>query len=181
MNRCSHHLSCAFLLTLRADHLSVLRRESRRLFLYHGTASAQSLIRSGSASFYIWTSVYNLFITSVFWCPMADIFRSEQASALRLHRCGRYLGAIAGSYVTATLAERLGTVNLLLVSVVPSETASLAATPPPFRRTRHRRWRRLGRTTNRRNHGAGITSPMRSPYLLGISSFKFSIRSVDST
>src|SRR5690242_15792393 len=32
--------------------------------------------------FYIWTSVYNLFITSVFWCFMADIFRSEQAKRL---------------------------------------------------------------------------------------------------
>ena len=47
-------------------------------------------------SFFVWTSVFNLFITSLFWCFMADVFRSAQAKRLfgfigvgghvRLHR-----------------------------------------------------------------------------------------------
>ena len=53
--------------------------------------------------FYIWTSVFNLFITSVFWCFMADVFRSEQAKRLftapvrhsdRRHFLGERVGVI---------------------------------------------------------------------------------------
>src|SRR6185437_14675371 len=29
-----------------------------------------------SRAFFVWTSVFNLFITSLFWCFMADVFRS---------------------------------------------------------------------------------------------------------
>ena len=48
--------------------------------------------------FYIWTSVFNLFITSVFWCFMADVFRSEQAKRLfGFIGVGGTLGAIVGS------------------------------------------------------------------------------------
>lgn len=145
-------------------------------FIMRTTASAQSLGPFGiSIVFYIWTSVYNLFITSVFWCLMADIFRSEQAKRLfAFIGVGGTLGAIAGSYVTATLAERLGTVNLLLVSVVLLETASLVAVRlsafPSASGTGagvDRDERPIGGTI-----WAGITSLMRSPYLLGISGFQ---------
>src|SRR5262245_29552831 len=33
-------------------------------------------------AFYVWTSVIALFVTSIFWCFMADAFRSEQAKRL---------------------------------------------------------------------------------------------------
>src|SRR3954469_11748711 len=76
--------------------------------------------------FYVWTSVFNLFITSVFWCFMADVFRSEQAKRLfGFIGVGGTLGAIIGSGVTALLATRIGPLNLLLVSIVLLEIASL--------------------------------------------------------
>src|SRR6476620_6236969 len=96
-------------------------------FIMRTTATQQSLgpYRVGIV-FYLWTSVYNLFITSVFWCLMADVFRSEQAKRLfGFIGVGGTLSSITGSLLTATLAQRIGTVNLLRVSVALLETASL--------------------------------------------------------
>src|SRR5687768_4362678 len=33
-------------------------------------------------AFYIWTSVFNLFVVSVFWAVMADVFNAEQGKRL---------------------------------------------------------------------------------------------------
>ena len=96
-------------------------------FIMRGTASGQSVGAPWvGVVFYIWTSVFNLFITSVFWCLMADVFRSEQAKRLfGFIGVGGTLGSITGSAVTAVLAQRLGTVNLFLVSVALLEIAPL--------------------------------------------------------
>jgi AAA family ATP:ADP antiporter len=146
-------------------------------FIMRTTASAQSLGPYWiSVVFYIWTSVYNLFITSVFWCLMADVFRSEQAKRLfGFIGVGGTLGSISGSAVTAILATRLGTVNLLLVSVALLTTASLVvarfpASPnagPTGRAAIDRDEQPIGGTV-----WAGVASLMRSPYLLGIGGFQ---------
>ena len=34
------------------------------------------------ASYFVWVSVYNLFVVSVFWGYMADLFRAEQGKRL---------------------------------------------------------------------------------------------------
>jgi AAA family ATP:ADP antiporter len=68
--------------------------------------------------FFIWTSVFNLFVISVMWSFMADLFRSEQGKRLfAFIALGGTIGAIAGSSITAFLAGYLGPVNLLLVSI----------------------------------------------------------------
>ncbi|MEP6617776.1 MAG: Npt1/Npt2 family nucleotide transporter [bacterium] len=68
-------------------------------------------------AFFVWTSVLSFFGTSIFWCFMADVFRSEQAKRLfGFIGVGGTLGSIVGSSVTALLAARIGPVNLLLVS-----------------------------------------------------------------
>ncbi|HEX4386868.1 MAG TPA: MFS transporter [Myxococcales bacterium] len=70
-------------------------------------------------AFFIWTSVYNLFVVSVFWSFMADLFRHEQG--LRLFgfiAAGGSLGALAGPLLTTFLVKPLGTANLLLVSAL---------------------------------------------------------------
>jgi AAA family ATP:ADP antiporter len=67
--------------------------------------------------FFVWTSVFNLFVVSIFWSLMADLFRPEQAKRLfGFVAVGGTVGAVVGSSVTAFLAERLGPTNLLLVS-----------------------------------------------------------------
>lgn len=82
------------------------------------------LFRSGlthawvARAFFIWTSVFNLFIVSVFWSFMDDLFSNAQATRLfGFIAAGGTAGALAGPALTATLAIPLGPTNLLLISV----------------------------------------------------------------
>jgi ATP:ADP antiporter, AAA family len=69
-------------------------------------------------AFFIWASVFNLFVVSVFWSFMADIYNSEQAKRLfPVIATGGTSGAIIGPLLTASLVTRVGTSNLLLLSV----------------------------------------------------------------
>jgi AAA family ATP:ADP antiporter len=68
-------------------------------------------------AFFIWTSVFNLFIVSVFWSFMADIFSTEQAKRLfGVIAAGGTAGALAGPALTAVLVLPWGPTNLLLLS-----------------------------------------------------------------
>jgi ATP:ADP antiporter, AAA family len=68
-------------------------------------------------SFFIWASVYNLFIVSVFWSFMVDIFTNDQAKRLfGVIAAGGTAGALTGPALTAVLVIRLGPTNMLLVS-----------------------------------------------------------------
>lgn len=68
-------------------------------------------------AFFIWVSVYNLFIVSVFWSLMTDIFSNDQARRLfGVIAAGGTAGAIAGPVLTATLVIPLGSANMLLIS-----------------------------------------------------------------
>lgn len=65
--------------------------------------------------FFVWLSVFNLFVVSVFWSFMVDIYHSGQARRLfGLIAAGGSLGAILGPLFTATLASVIGVPNLLL-------------------------------------------------------------------
>ncbi|HTV02712.1 MAG TPA: hypothetical protein VMF13_19330, partial [Luteitalea sp.] len=74
--------------------------------------------------FFVWTSVFNLFVVSVFWAFMVDVFSREQGKRLfGFIAAGATVGSILGSSVPALLAERVGATPLLLVSVVLLEVA----------------------------------------------------------
>jgi ATP:ADP antiporter, AAA family len=67
--------------------------------------------------FYVWVSVFNLFVVSVFWSFMADIFSDEQARRLfGPIGAGGSLGALLGPLMTQYLVEVFGVPPLLLVS-----------------------------------------------------------------
>ncbi|SEM34935.1 ATP:ADP antiporter, AAA family [Stigmatella aurantiaca] len=75
-------------------------------------------------SFYVWVSVYNLFVVSIFWSFMADLFVSEQARRLfGLISAGGTTGVIAGLLLVRVLAVPLGPVNLVLVALVLLEVS----------------------------------------------------------
>lgn len=60
-------------------------------------------------AFYVWLSVVNLFLTSVFWAFMADIWRLEQGKRVfPVIAVGGTLGALLGSSFVWWLAERIG-------------------------------------------------------------------------
>ncbi len=79
-------------------------------------------------AFFIWVSVFNLFVVSVFWSFMTDVYRPEQSKRLfGVLAVGGTVGAILGSTITSALVTQLGPVNLLLLSALFLELASRAA------------------------------------------------------
>jgi len=78
--------------------------------------------------FFVWASVFNLFVVSIFWSLMADLFRPAQAKRLfGFVSIGGTVGAVAGSSITAFLAARVGPTNLLLISAAILGLAVFAA------------------------------------------------------
>jgi AAA family ATP:ADP antiporter len=86
---------------------------------------APGSVRSATTrAFFIWTSVYNLFVISVFWGFMADIFRHEQGARLfGFIAAGGTAGALAGPLLTTWLVKPLGPTHLLLVCALLLEGA----------------------------------------------------------
>lgn len=69
--------------------------------------------------FYLWVNVYNLFVVSVFWSFMADVFSDAQAKRLfGFIAAGGSAGAIAGPTITSTLIGIVGQQSLMLVSAL---------------------------------------------------------------
>lgn len=69
------------------------------------------------AAYYIWFSVTNIFMISVFWSLMVDLFSSSQATRLfPLIAASGSIGAIAGPLITRTLVGSVGLSGLLLIS-----------------------------------------------------------------
>lgn len=74
--------------------------------------------------FFVWTSVFSLFVVSVFWSFMIDIFTEGQGKRLfGIIGVGGTLGAVLGSSVTAFLAEVVPPIALLWVSLALMECA----------------------------------------------------------
>ncbi len=113
--------------------------------------------------FFVWVSLFNLFVVSVFWSFMADLWNNEQGRRLfGFIAAGGSAGAIAGPVVTASLVGLLGPVTLLLISAVLLEFSAQCVL-----RRRHA----AGQPASVAIGGgifAGIIETMRSPYLLGI-------------
>ncbi len=143
-------------------------------------------------AFYVWVSVFALFAVSILWGLMADIFHSAQAKRIfGLIGIGGTLGAMAGAGITSLLAQSLGVVNLLLLSLVllegavfctrrlsrceplrpaasPKTGAGRSAVPDPPRQT-------TTAPSPRPLAGVldGILRVSRSPYLCGICLYMF--------
>ena len=70
-----------------------------------------------AAAFYWWFSVVNLFMVSVFWSLMVDVFTPDQASRLLPGIAGAgSLGAIAGPLIAALFVKGVGVNGVLLMA-----------------------------------------------------------------
>jgi AAA family ATP:ADP antiporter len=68
--------------------------------------------------FYVWLSVFNLFVVSIFWSFMADIFHPEQAQRLfGSIMAGGSLGAISGPLLTANWVGEVGSGGVMALSI----------------------------------------------------------------
>jgi len=87
------------------------------LLLFYVWFSASPDSRSLAAVFYWWFSVVNLFMISVFWSLMVDVFTPTQASRLLpAITAGGSLGAILGPVVTSLSVKSLGVKSMLLLA-----------------------------------------------------------------
>ena len=68
-------------------------------------------------AFFVWLSVFNLFVVSVFWSFMADIYTREQSRRLfGVISAGGSAGALLGPLATGSLVVPIGFQNLLPIS-----------------------------------------------------------------
>jgi AAA family ATP:ADP antiporter len=123
--------------------------------------------------FYVWTSVFALFVVTVFWGLVADCFNNNQGRRLfGFIAIGSSIGGILGSTTTSFLAIRVEVFLLLLIACIPLEAASW------FAARLHRRFgtgeiqvdgeaeRPLGGDS-----WSGIRAVFKSPYLMAIAGF----------
>jgi AAA family ATP:ADP antiporter len=136
-------------------------------------------------TYYVWVSVFNLFVVAAFWSLMADVFTRQQAGRLfGFIWAGASAGGLIGPAVDRLLALPLGAVNLLPISAALLFVALLLM-------MRVIRWQRsqgaltagAGAVAARVEHGehgehgvgggmlAAFAQVARSPYLLGIAVF----------
>lgn len=78
--------------------------------------------------FFIWTSIFNLFVVSVFWSLLTDVFRPGQGKRLfGVVAVGGTVGAMLGASITTGLVGVMGPLNLMLVSALILELAVRAS------------------------------------------------------
>jgi AAA family ATP:ADP antiporter len=133
-------------------------------------------------AFFIWTSVFNLFVVSVFWAFMVDVFNSDQGKRLfGFISVGGTLGAIVGAAITASLVRKIGSINLLLISALLLElSAQCVRRFPAVLTDRDADGRSKDETAVGGGIWAGIVHNFKSPYLLGISAYML-LYSITST
>ena len=91
---------------------------------FDGDATPQWLQRT----FYIWLSVFNLFVVSVFWSFMADIFRPGQAQRLfGFIMAGGSIGAVIAPSVTKSIIPHWGGTGVMFTASAVLMLATLLA------------------------------------------------------
>lgn len=87
------------------------------LLIFYGLFGLEEYRVYIGRAFFIWVSVFNLFVISVFWSFMADLFSNEQGKRLfGFIAAGGSLGAITGPTIAAEMVVPFGPDNLLLIS-----------------------------------------------------------------
>jgi len=135
--------------------------------------------RSGQV-FFVWFSVFNLFVTMVFWALLADRFTIDQGKRFfALISVGGTLGAIFGPWLASQLAQPLGTPNLLLVAcgflLLALAMAWLLVHVAPDRVHTEASVETSGFASEAERIGgsawSGLRAVFRSPYLTGIAGY----------
>ncbi|GAB7528328.1 MFS transporter [Pseudomonas sp. 3A(2025)] len=119
--------------------------------------------------FFVWISVYNLFIVSIFWSVLVDRFSSEQGQRLfGFVAAGGTLGTFIGPLLAATMAKGLGPIALTLAAAALLELAVRCYRALLSRTDTHAEKAIQARTGIGGSMLAGFSLISRSPYLLGL-------------
>lgn len=124
-------------------------------------------------AFFVWLSIFNIFVVSVFWTVMSDVFRTDQARRLYgLIGSGGTLGGLCGGLITSSLVGLVGTVSLLLVSAVLLEGALQCMFAMTKNAAAHAESQsRIDSKPVGGSAFAGLTRVAKSPYLMSIALF----------
>ena len=134
-------------------------------------------------TYFVWVSVFNLFVVAAFWSLMADVFTREQAGRVfGFIWAGASTGGLIGPLIAHELAVPLGAINLLPISagllllslvfmsqVIRWQQREATAAGPATEQDAtpgDRGEKALGGSIF-----AAFTEVVRSPYLLGIALF----------
>jgi AAA family ATP:ADP antiporter len=144
--------------------------------------------RGVAAGFYIWVSVFNMLIISVFWSFMADIFSRTQAKRLfGFIAAGGTIGGITGPAIATFLATRIGNNGLMLISAAGFVITAFLV--KALARERDKLVATSGAEAQRTdiNHRLAGGNPLdgfillaKSPYLLLIAAFLFLMTSIST-
>lgn len=137
--------------------------------------------------FYVWISVYNLFVVSVAWSLMADVFDAAQARRLfAFIAAGASVGGLCGPLLSTLLVGYVGESGLMLMAAVLLGVAiSLKRYLMGWREGRGagRPGAQASESPRRPVAGnpfSGLTRLLRSRYLLGIGAFILLLTSVST-
>ncbi|BBO31644.1 NTP/NDP exchange transporter [Lacipirellula parvula] len=79
-------------------------------------------------AFFVWVSVFNLYVVAVFWSVMADLFSAEEGKSwFGAMAAAGTVGSIVASLVGHVAAQRLGLEWLMVVAIVALELAIATA------------------------------------------------------
>lgn len=150
-----------------------------------GSGSETGLARGISYTYYVWLSVINLFINSLFWAYMVDIFTTDQAKRMfAFIGVGGTLGSIAAGTATKFIAESTSSAYLPAGLMLIGAAFFGIAIAVMLTLDRIARREASARSTTRAvpAHAAagapiggtfweGVAAIVRSPYLLGIGGY----------
>jgi len=131
-------------------------------------------------TFFIWLGIFNVFVVSLFWSFMTDIFTNEQSRRLfGVISAGGSAGAIIGPAFATLLVHTFGPVNLLLPATLLLVLATLCIARLLNWSDRYSFDYSEGNSSPAKNHShpiggsiwSGIKAVFRSRYLMGISLF----------
>ena len=126
-------------------------------------------------TFFVWLSVFNLFVVSMFWSVMADLFTPAQGARLfGVIAAGGSIGAMVGPLLTTGLTYFIPIPALLLVSVGFLVACGLCLYQLD-RWAKSRPSRQISRQGEPIGGSiwAGVRLALSSPYLLGICLYLF--------
>ena len=151
-----------------------------------GTDAETAVARGVGYTFYVWLSVINLFVNSLFWAFMVDVFSVDQGKRMfAFVGIGGTLGAIVGGWATTQISDLTESVylpaGLMLTgaSLFGAAIATMLTLDNMAVRSEHSTLTRgptstAGVRQDEKIGGTfwdGATAVVKSPYLLGIGAY----------
>jgi len=186
-------------LALQPVYAAVLARWPRRqalprvvgaialsLLLFWGAAHAGSDGVALARAYFVWVSVFNLYLVAVFWSLMVDVFTPHQAGRFfGFVAGGLSLGGLLGPLCAGWLAPRWGTLQLLPVSaglllLATALLAELARGPATADRLGVVGLAPDGGEALKVGPWSAFAQLRRSPYLLGVALFLLLLTTVST-